>query len=165
MKVCRVYLTDAAQKDRYDLSLLLVMKEGVTFYEKYGYVPCDVLAQIDHHPCVNAVCLHTYCVNKRLLRNFRFDVFLLLLEKKDKVFVDNVLSTLRRFDVETSFTTYGEFYSSAFETLNRNAIFEEYKILFLGMEDILCSEKYPWFSMVIGIQRDLTCYEKIFFTK
>lgn len=152
----RIYLEDAAStlqtldhKIRIDMTLLTVMKDNVTFYEKYNYTVCDGLntKRIDLQ------------LHKRLLRDFRFDIFVEYLSNGHKRFVYKTLNKLRKG--VRAYTKLHEFYTDAYEYYDNEYTGDEYK-KHVQLQSLLLDTKYPWNAMVDVIQNQKMCMEKWF---
>lgn len=130
----RIYLQDDARPKEdplIDFSLMTVMQEGNTLYEKYGYKICDKQIPIDFE------------LQKRHLRNFDFALFLYLLKKEDKKYVTNIMKR-----IEKNIRVLHELYTC----VDIDAI--------LYLQKILMDKRYPWSAMVNVLQACKGCMEK-----
>lgn len=145
--VVRVYLQDSAQpltaSNNIDLSLLTVMKESKMFYEKYGYKICDYKPpNLDIH--------------KKMLREFRMDIFKRYLSSKELTFVQQMENKLQK-----DYLILGEFYTDAYRYLNRIENTKNKKRKGF-LQSLLTNTSYPWYAMVNIIQSTKVCMEKWF---
>lgn len=152
----RIYLEDAAStwqtqdyEIRIDMTLLTVMKDNMTFYEKYNYKVCEGLStkRIDLQ------------LHKRLLRDFRFDIFVEYLFDAHKRFVQKTLSKLRK--QVKDFSHLHEFYIEAYEYYANEYAGDEYR-KHIQLQALLLDTAYPWNAMVDVIQHQKLCMEKWF---
>lgn len=142
--VDKIFLVDAATSilDRdIDLSLYMVMKFGMTFYERYGYKFCD--KKLDFN------------VQKHLLQNFRFDIFCLVLNPEQKIQVDHFLMRLVKHKNE--YTYLGNFYVDVYDYYHQHQ--KPFKII--KLQRILNDTSQPWFSMVNVLTMKKECMVKI----
>ena len=123
-----------------DFSLLTVMKEGKLFYEKYGYAICN-----SNTEDVRAIDIN---IHTKLLKEFRFDVFLTYLAPAEIKFIQKILNKLNN-----SYKYLGDFYTDSFKYLKSTKHF-------LYIQNIITNKKYPWYSMVYAIQTSKYCMEK-----
>ena len=143
----RIFLKDKARTldSGLDLTLLTVMKDNKTFYEKYGFETCEPLNDIPHIE----LSLH-----KNLLRNFPFNLFYEHLDFGDKGFLRRFL---RKLDKKIEdFEYLWQFY------VKMHRYFDKKKDLpgNRKLQEILQNQKYPWNSMVDVIQNQKICMEK-----
>lgn len=156
--ISRIYLQDDAHTLDYDgkidLTLLTVMRDNKTFYEKYGYESCYNFSDKNRTPRIDLE------LHKKLLRNFRFDVFVEYLEQSHKKFV---MKTLKRLDKEISDYKYLHiFYTDAHSYfLNDYPTLNDYEKR-VQLQSLLTDTKYPWNAMVDVIQNQKVCMEKLF---
>ena len=120
-----------------DLSLYMIMKHSQTFYERYGFTFCD--KTID------------YSLHKDLLRYFRFDAFMLLLNESQSRFVGTLKTKVK-------FTYLHEFYTHFYDILTH--IHSRKRLL--ELQKLLQDRTKPWFSMVSILTKKKTCMEKNF---
>jgi hypothetical protein len=142
--VDQVFLVDAATSTlnrEIDLSLYMVMKFGMTFYERYGYKFCD--KKIDFN------------VQKRLLQDFRFDVFYLILNPEQKSQVDHFL--MRLVKQKTEYKSLGSFYVDVYDYYHQRL--RPSKII--KLQKILNDTDQPWFSMVNILTMKKECMVKV----
>jgi len=151
----RIYLQDSAttlsssnKREKIDFTLLTVMKENKTFYEKYGYETCNPTAKIN-------LKLH-----KNLLRNFRFDIFTEYLDKADNKFITKTLKRLKKKVVD--FVFLYQFYVESNEYYQNEYTGDDDYENQVRLQSILTNENYPWNSMVNIIQNQKLCMEKYF---
>ena len=161
-----IFLQDAAtpenieqkSKDDIDYTLLTVMRDNQTFYEKYGYYICDAERK-EHYIEIKTIDLN---IHKKLLKEFNFEIFYQLLDKDDKIFVDKYsFFKEKRLDL---------FYSRLYDNLdiqktkykiendkkNRNRIKKD----IIHLQRLLTNENYPWYAMVNIIQTSKFCMMK-----
>lgn len=149
----RIYLNDQAgikknKNTKIDLTLLTVMKESKTFYEKYGYQHCDPQTDKYQVPRIDLE------IHKKLLRLFDFNLFIKFLSGDDKKFVYNTLDKLQK----NSFEFLHEFFTQSYEYYDRK---DKTKNL-LKLQNLIYNKNYPWYSMIDVIQNQKICMEKFF---
>lgn len=151
LNVKRVFVTDSSTKNDFDLSLLLVMKNGKTFYEKYNFRQCDASTELQPIGMIN------FELHKQLLRDFNFTAVKIILSPVHRAIVDKIQVTLGK-----EFRTLGEFYSEAFDYYDPIFLLDDNKAIMLKLEDILKTPTYPWFAMVDCINNIGCCLEKYY---
>lgn len=161
----RIFLQDAATpfiykklKLKYDLdfTILNVMKEEKTFYEKYGYNIC--YPDSIEYP-IQKINLD---LQKKLLKNFRFDLFKLFLDENDSLIINKILKNNKK-----NYTILGEFYVDTIAHLTK-LIFntdldkstQKYTEYIDKLQEIITNENYPWSGFVSNIQSEKYCMEK-----
>ena len=153
-KINRIYLRDEAgiqknQNIKLDLTLLTVMKESKTFYEKYGYQHCDPETDKYNVPRIDLE------IHKKLLRFFDFKLFIQFLNTNDKEFVHKSLKKLNK-SVD-SFQYLHEFFTHVSEFYDQRSSTKQ-----LQLQNLIYNENYPWYSMINVIQNQKLCMEKFF---
>lgn len=147
----RIYLEDDARMldNNLDMTLLTVMRDNQTLYEKYGYRTC----KLTEYKTIDIQ------IHKELLRMFRFDIFLELLKDHHLLFVRKAIKRLRI--MESDIQHLHEFYIKADEYYDSRLKDKQRKQL----QEILLDDKYPWYSMVDVILNAKQCMEKYYDTK
>ncbi len=159
LNISRIYLEDRATtlenniKSKLDLTLLTVMKDNKTFYEKYGYETCEPSSYSN----IEKIDIQ---IHKKLLRDFKFYIFVELLSKNNKKFINKTLSRLR-YNV-SDFKYLHDFYTEADDYYNNEYYGDDEYELRMYLQSILLNEIYPWYSMVNIIQNQKLCMEKYF---
>lgn len=162
--VSSIFLQDAAVPYKFkkgvnsiDYTLLTVMKENKTFYEKYGYSFCE-----PKNEYIKTIDIE---IHKKLLREFDFGIFKLLLNKYDLEFITILESVYRK-----KYKYLYEFYNDTMDYCNKKfdkffIIDEErsdkYYNMIFDLQNILTNDNYPWFSMINIIQSSKFCMEKL----
>jgi hypothetical protein len=145
----RVYLEDDARimDNKLDLTLLTVMRDEQTVYEKYGYRVCN----FKDHNTINLA------IHKKLLRHYNFQVFVFLLKDDDAEVVRKVMK--RSGMVEGDIKHLHEFYTKADEYYDKRVMSDSKRV---RLQRILLDEEYPWYSMVDVIRYSKQCMEKLY---
>lgn len=146
--VNRIFLRDGAtpkEEEYIDLTLMTIMKDNQTFYEKYGYSVCDKDIPI------------IFEKQKYHLRNYNFEVFMFLLNDKDRRFIDKTLQRLKKSGIEGHYSKLHEFYVDAYQFYKNNIKYTHHN---KELQDILTNSEYPWYPMVNVIQAWKGCMEK-----
>ncbi len=146
--VRRLSLSDASRSktnDDVNLSLYMVMKHGLTFYERYGFKFCKDDYRFD---------FDTY---KILLREFNFKIFYELLSDNHKQTINKYLFKLKK--KVSDFEILGDFYVMLYDKYRD--LSDRYIII---MQKILYDKSYPWYCMVDVINKRKSCMEKFYIT-
>ena len=152
--VKRIFLTD----DSYvlnshkiiSLSLITVMNENKTFYEKYNYRNCN--GETENYPVLPI----NLTIHKTLLRNFSYKIFKKLLNEDDLMFV---LKIEKHID---SVKKLSDFFNKSIRYLQKEKEFSPNLPRYLKtLNDIFYRDTYPWYSMVSVIENEKKCFEKI----